>query len=107
MFETKELAGITFYGIEDEPNHIDYVKAENCEIIGGYTIKENGSSYHPTNPAVFSEQNPAWSEEDDINLGKAIWYVENPAPMVVKDSMLVEWLKFLKERYTTKRIEYE
>lgn len=44
------------------------------------------------------EQNPAWSEEDDINLGKAIWYVENPAPMIVKDSMLVDWLKSLKSR---------
>jgi len=43
-------------------------------------------------------QNLAWSEEDDINLGKVIWYVENPAPMVVKDSMLVEWLKTIKER---------
>ena len=48
------------------------------------------------------KQNLAWSEEDDINLKKAIWYVENPAPMVVKDSMLVEWLKSLKERYTWK-----
>lgn len=45
------------------------------------------------------EQKPAeWSEEDEINLEKAIWYVENPAPMVVKDSMLVDWLKSLKER---------
>lgn len=44
------------------------------------------------------EQKPVWSEEDDINLGKAIWYVENPAPMVVKGSMLVEWLKSLKDR---------
>lgn len=44
------------------------------------------------------EHNPAWSEEDEINLEKAIWYVENPASMVVKDSMLVEWLKSLKNR---------
>lgn len=46
------------------------------------------------------EQKPAWSEEDDINLRKAIWYVENPAPMVVKDSMLVEWLKSLRPQTT-------
>ena len=48
------------------------------------------------------KQKNAWSEKDDINLGKAIWYVENPAPTVVKDSMLVEWLKSLKERCTWK-----
>lgn len=57
VFETKDIAGVTFYGIEDEPNHIDYVKAENCEIISVYAIKENGSPY-PTKPAVFSEQKP-------------------------------------------------
>lgn len=63
----KDIAGVTFYGIEDEPNHIDYVKAENCEIISGYAIKENGSPY-PTKPAVFSEQKPACSEEDEKKL---------------------------------------
>ena len=57
VFETKDIAGVTFYGIEDEPNHIDYVKAENCEIISVYAIKENGSPY-PTKPAVFSEKKP-------------------------------------------------
>lgn len=33
VLDIKDIAGVTFYGIEDEPNHIDYVKAENCEII--------------------------------------------------------------------------
>ena len=28
VLEVKDIAGVTFYGIEDEPNHIDYVKAE-------------------------------------------------------------------------------
>ena len=64
VLEVKGIAGVTFYGIEDEPNHIDYVKAESCKIIGGYVIKENGSPY-PTKPAVFSEQKSAWSEEDE------------------------------------------
>lgn len=50
ILEVKDIAGVAFYGIEDEPNHIDYVKAENCEIIsGGYGIKENGCSF-PTKP---------------------------------------------------------
>ena len=68
VLEVKDIAGVTFYGIEDEPNHIDYVKAENCEIISGYAIKENGSPY-PTKPAVFSKKKPAaWSEEDGMIL---------------------------------------
>ena len=33
VLEVKDIAGVTFYGIEDEPNHIDYFKAENCKII--------------------------------------------------------------------------
>ena len=33
VIEEKDIDGITFYGIEDEPNHIDYVKADTCEII--------------------------------------------------------------------------
>ena len=72
VLEVKDIAGVTFYGIEDEPNHIDYVKAENCEIISGYAIKENGSPY-PTKPAVFSEKKPAaWSEEDGMILSLII-----------------------------------
>lgn len=58
VLEVKDIGGVIFYGIEDEPNHIDYVKAENCEIISGYAIKEKGSPY-PTNPAE-------WSEEDNL-----------------------------------------
>ena len=107
VFETKELAGVTFYGIEDEPNHIDYVKAESCEIIGGYTIKENGSPY-PTYPAVFSEQKPAWSEEDETGLNDAMWAIEQ-ARTTAKDEndmgnlwYAEKWLKSLKERHTWK-----
>jgi len=33
VIEEKDIDGVTFYGIEDEPNHIDYVKADSCEII--------------------------------------------------------------------------
>jgi hypothetical protein len=64
VLKVKDVSGVTFYGIEDEPNHIDYVKAENCERVDGYNIKEKGSLY-PTKPAVFSEHKPAWSEEDE------------------------------------------
>ena len=82
VLEVKDIAGITFYGIEDEPNHIDYVRPDHCEIIRGY-----GWFPNPTNPADkcegcnnakgcvacvdgsewahIEEHNPAWSEEDE------------------------------------------
>ena len=44
------------------------------------------------------ETNPAWSEEDEKNLKRVIWYVENPALNVIKDTMLSEWLKSIKGR---------
>ena len=131
VFETKDIAGVTFYGIEDEQNHIDYVKAENCEIISGYAIKENGSPY-PTKPAVFLEQKPAdedmkealrteyekgradafaqmqkeWSEED-----KDFMYDTLSNLTELKDrygegygnvGKCIDWLRNLKERYTWK-----
>ena len=68
VFEIKDIAGVTFYGIEDEPDHIDYVKAEDCDIISGYGIKENGSPY-PTKPAVFSEQKPTDKTEQKFHEG--------------------------------------
>lgn len=43
------------------------------------------------------DQKPAWNEEDEKNLTRAVWYVENPA-LRVKDTMLSEWLKSIKER---------
>lgn len=61
VLDIKENMGITWYGIEDEPNHIDYVKANSCEIINVYGIKENGSPY-PTKPRIFAGHNP--SDED-------------------------------------------
>ena len=33
VLEIKEIGGIIFYGIDDEPNHIDFIQASNCEII--------------------------------------------------------------------------
>ena len=37
-----------------------------------------------------------WDEFDEDCLKRAIWYVENPAPSVVKDTNLVLWLKSLR-----------
>ena len=81
-----------------------------CEKDGvakGFVIKEPEKYFKEVCALapIEDEQKPAWSEEDEINLEKAIWYVENPAPMVVKDSMLVEWLKSLRPQNTWKPSE--
>lgn len=97
VLEVKDIYGIEFYGIEDEPNHIDYVKAENCEIISGCAIKENGSSY-PTKSTMFS----TWSEEDKNIKQWIISDIDKLFCLNKKSSSLVgkeiEWLKSLKER---------
>lgn len=68
-------------------------KCEGCNNVKGCVACVDGSEW-----AHIEEQDSAWSERDDSNIERAIWYIENPAPMVVKDSMLVFWLKSLKER---------
>lgn len=112
VLEIKEIAGVTFYGIEDEPNHIDYVKAENCKIISDYSIKENGSSY-PTKPAVFSGQNSAWSEEDEATLDNIISDIrtlQSKSKCSPSDRYYaifdeeIDWLKSLKERVQPQNI---
>lgn len=40
VLEIKEIAGVTYYGIEDEPNHIDYVLPDNCEIVSEQKLAE-------------------------------------------------------------------
>ena len=121
VLEIKEIAGVTYYGIEDEPNHIDYVLSDNCEIIGGYGIKGNGCSF-PTKPTIFSEKKPkrmvsaeakeamydkpacAWSEEDDDAawMNDIISKVENNLQL---NKAEIDWLKSLKERITWKPSE--
>lgn len=102
VLEVKDIAGVTFYGIEDEPNHIDYVKAENCEIISGYAIKENGSPY-PTKSAVFSEKKPTeWSKEDENRFQNIIACIEDCYNE--KDAQdLIRWLKSFKNRVQPKQ----
>ena len=100
VIEIKEFpGGIIYYGIEDEPNHIDYILPENCEIISGYGVKEKGSPY-PTKPAIFSGQNPAWSEEDDYNVqclaAKVTSDIQNGN--VDRNQELIDWLKSIKDR---------
>ena len=55
VVDTKEMpGGLTMYGIEDEPGHIDYVS--NVQVVGAenshYGIKSEGSLY-PTKTIKF------------------------------------------------------
>ena len=70
VFEVKDIGNITYYGIEDEPNHIDYVKADSCEIINDDNdIKENRFSI-PTKPILFSDK-----VESKFKIEEGKWYV--------------------------------
>jgi hypothetical protein len=52
--EVKEYPHGVMFGIEDEPNHIDYINPSSCEVIGatGFGCKETGLPY-PKNAARF------------------------------------------------------
>ena len=77
-FEKKELKKI-----EDESEDCkQQIMSEMADLIKDYI-----------------RQKPAeWGQEDEKNLKRTIWYVENPALNVVKGTMLSEWLKSLKDR---------
>lgn len=102
VLEVKDIAGVTFYGIEDEPNHIDYVQAENCEIVDGYSIKENDFSV-PTKPIMFSEQKPAWSEGDETYLNTTVAYLKDAKEFKKTAENCITWLKSLKDRVQPKQ----
>jgi predicted P-loop ATPase len=40
-----------------------------------------------------------WDKFDEDCLKRAVWYIENPAPSVVKDTNLALWLKLLPGRF--------
>ena len=48
---------------------------------------------------LIEQSKQKWNGFDEDCLKRAIWYVENPAPSVVKDTNLVLWLKFLPEKF--------
>ena len=103
VLEIKEFpGGIIYYGIEDEPNHIDYVLPESCEIISCYGVKEKGNSY-PIKSAIFSQQSSVWSEEDEKNLMGIIDEIavnksESPESDYKTYDRFIDWLKSLKDR---------
>ena len=88
---------------KDEQKPTDKVDQHSLPVSDDSSLPTfDESIYHPCTEKAYEQRSSEWSEGDDINLGKAIWYVENPEPMVVKDSMLVEWLKSLKGKVQPK-----
>ena len=54
VFDTKDIDGVTYYGIEDEPNHIDYVLPENCEIVEQKSVDKIEPKFHKGDWVVVS-----------------------------------------------------
>lgn len=91
---TKELAGLTMYAVEDEPNHIDWLI--NVEVIDANKKELN---------KIEQKLACAWSEEDEKRLKRAIHIFEDNLENFENtgindeiDESLISWLKSLKHR---------
>ena len=66
----------------------------------GYVAFEDGYDWLEKNLEYMKPNRQEWDEFDKDCLKRAVWYIENPAPSVVKDANLVLWLKSLPGRFT-------
>lgn len=71
---------------ELEEKSVAYMEAHKGETADEFIARCRG------------EQNPSWSEEDEEKFNRTLFYVKNPRQGVLKDTMLVEWLKSIKDR---------
>ena len=79
---------------EQKPVDYDHEMWKNCEANF-----EGGKKEVIEHPEKYGLQKPVeWDELDKDCLNRAIWYIENPAPSVVKDTNLILWLKSLPGR---------
>ena len=128
VLEVKDIAGVTYYGIEDEPNHIDYILPDNCEIVSeqkpvdvrtiGYWHVEDveqkpadeemkellQTEYEKGRADAIAEMQKHWSEEDEVALGDALWCCKQAASITKNENDMGNvwyaetWLKSLKDR---------
>ena len=57
------------------------------------------TEYEKGKADAMAEMQKPWSEEDDKNLEKTIWYVEKGGKLIfAKTDKLVSWLKSIKDR---------
>ena len=86
---TKELAGLTMYAVEDEPNHIDWLINVDVVDSDNKELKK-------------IEQKPAWSEDELDNITAAINNLEYLKNNYIYHPMGLEpaitFLKSLKDR---------
>ena len=79
---------------EQKPVDYDHEMWKNCEVNF-----EGGKKEVIEHPEKYGLQKPVeWDELDKDCLNRAIWYIKNPAPSVVKDTNLILWLKSLPGR---------
>lgn len=94
-----QIASVEYFTKDGHPS---YITTEGIWFGNGtearlLTDKDVEIATIPESKAIVNKIE-SWSEEDEKNLTRAIWYVENPALNVVKDTMLSEWLKSIKGR---------
>ena len=94
-----QIASVEYF---TKDGHSSYITTEGRWFGNGtearlLTDKDVEIATIPESKAIVNKIE-SWSEEDEKNLKRVIWYVENPALNVVKDTMLSEWLKSIKER---------
>lgn len=65
----------------------------------GYVAFEDGYDWLEKNLEYMKPNKLEWDEFDEDCLKRAVWYIENPAPSVVKDTNLALWLKSLPGRF--------
>ena len=94
-----QIASVEYF---TKDGHSSYITTEGRWFGNGtearlLTDKDVEIATIPESKAIVNKIE-SWSEEDEKNLKRVIWYVENPALNVVKDTMLSEGLKSIKER---------
>lgn len=125
---TKDVAGLTMYAVEDEPNHIDWLI--NVEVIDGeskelkkiedeieipfgakdselqeetYYIPKGFHAEIEADKVVIKkgEKSAAWSDEDEHRVEDTIYYLDTAKKhyaSTIELDACIDWLKSLKDR---------
>lgn len=71
----------------------------------GYVAFEDGYDWLEKNLEYMKPNKQEWDKFDEDYLKRTVWYIENPAPSVVKDTNLALWLKSLPVRFNLQLIK--
>ena len=92
-----ETLGVTYIRLkvkQDSPANAWYHKNGY-----GYVAFEDGYNWLEKNLEYMKPNKQEWDEFDEDCLKRAVWYIENPTPSVVKDTNLALWLKSIPGRF--------